>query len=74
MSDRTFLAVVSLASGVVLSSIGFLLHRRFSEPSEPGGGFRPAGPPGRGLAAYAGAALLVFGVCFLLAGLTFLFV
>ncbi|MBI5596302.1 MAG: hypothetical protein HY928_09475 [Elusimicrobia bacterium] len=74
MSDRTFLAVVSLASGAVLCCVGFVLHRRFSEPFEPGGGFRPAGPPGRGLAAYAGAGLLVFGACFLLAGLTFLFV
>lgn len=74
MSDRTLLAVVSLAAGVVMSSGGFFLHRRFSEPSEPGGGFQPAGPPGRGLAAYAGAALLVMGLCFLLAGLTFLFV
>lgn len=74
MSDRTFLALLSLAAGVVMSSGGFFLHRRFSEPSEPGGGFRPAGPPGRGFVAYAGGVLLVLGLCFLVAGLTFLFV
>lgn len=74
MSDRLFLACVSLAAGIVMSGGGFFLYRRFGEPSGPGGVFRPAGPPARGLAAYAGVGLLVFGICSLLAGLTLLLV
>lgn len=53
-----------LAAGAALFAAGFFLSRRFASPWEDGEpGFRPAGPPLRGLLEFAGMALAVLGLC-----------
>ncbi|MEK7746188.1 MAG: hypothetical protein AAB576_05935 [Elusimicrobiota bacterium] len=53
-----------LAGGAALFTAGFLLSRRFASPQEDGEpGFRPAGPPLRGLLEFAGMALAILGLC-----------
>lgn len=63
-----------LAGGAALFTAGLLLSRRFASPREEGEpGFRPAGPPLRGLLEFAGMALAVLGLCAAGVGLMFIF-
>lgn len=63
-----------LAAGAALFAGGVFLSRRFASPSQEGEpGFRPAGPPLRGLLEFAGTALAVLGLCAAGVGLLLLF-
>lgn len=67
------IGIVFMVGGLMLAVAGFFLSRKFHSPEEDQARFRPAGPPLRGLMAFLGLLMLIFGLSFVMVGVMILF-
>ncbi|RPI73407.1 MAG: hypothetical protein EHM45_20815 [Desulfobacteraceae bacterium] len=67
------LGIGFMAGGSILALVGFFLWRKFDPPRADVGRFQPAGPPLKGLAAFLGLILLIFGLSAVMVGVMVMF-